>query len=85
MLRLTCPHLVKLIDEIEGQGGVKLYNERLVEQKDTQKNFALVNEQWRLIKHAAITQEEKSYIDDKLQDKADDFLNSGLIGIRKSG
>jgi hypothetical protein len=86
MLRLTCPHLVKLIDDIEGRGGVKLYNESIVESKDVLKNFAHVNEQWRLIKHAAITPEEKEYIEDKLQDKTDDFLNSGIIGItRRSG
>ena len=85
MLRLTCPHLVQLIDEIEGEGGVKLYNESVVNQNEVQHNFAHVNAQWRLIKHAAITSEEKVYIEEKLQDKAEDFLNSGIIGIRKSG
>lgn len=85
MLRLTCPHLVKLIDNIEGQGGVQLYNERNVKRKEVQENFAHVNAQWRLIKHAAVTQAEKAYVEEKLQDRADDFFNSGIIGIRKTG
>lgn len=86
MLRLTCPYLVKLIDDIEGQGGVKRYNEeRIVGQQSILDNFSHVNDQWRLIKHAATTQEERDYVAEKLQDRADDFLNSGIIGIRKTG
>jgi hypothetical protein len=85
MLRLTCPHLVKLIDEIEAQGGVEDFNVRISDQARVRKNFAHVNDQWRLIKRASINEEEKEYIENKLHDKAEDFLNSGIIGIRSSG
>lgn len=85
MLRLTCPHLIKLIDGIEGQGGVKQYNEHRIKLEEVQQNFAHVNEQWGLIKREAITPEEMSFIEEKLQEKTYDFLNSGIIGIRQSG
>lgn len=85
MLRLTCPHLVKLIDEIEGRGGVQAYNKNISSRNDVKNNFAHVNEQWRLIKRASISDEEEKFIHMKLKDKADDFLTSGIIGIRGSG
>ena len=85
MIRLTCPHLVKLIDDIESKGGVNNYNEVISNRPDIQSNFARTNEQWRFIKLNVMSKEEKEYVELKLLGKADNFLESGFIGIQGTG
>ena len=84
MVRLTCPHLVKLIDDIERDGGVKKYNERIRNQEDVLSNFENVNEAWRIIKQKIISEEERQCVKDRLGIQSNAFFDSGIIGIMNS-
>ena len=81
MLRLTCPHLVREIDALEGSGGVKHFNTDVAVLEEVAENFGQVNRDWRQIRDAYMTDEERMIIRQKLGSRADHFLNSGIIGI----
>jgi hypothetical protein len=81
MLRLTCPNLVKAIDEYEGVGAVKTFNDEVATREDISKNFDRVNRDWKDIRDQYTTKEEKQFVISKLGDDGDNFLSSGIIGV----
>ncbi len=83
ILRLTCPHLVREIDQLEREGSVKKYNENLTNKPEIIEDFLQSHETWRTIRKLAMNEEEVSFVQTKLQDRANDVFESGLIGIPK--
>lgn len=81
MLRLTCPNLVKEIDEYEGAGAVKSFNVDIATQADVSINYKQVNRDWRKIRSVCMTDVEKQFVRDKLGSDSEHFFSSGIIGV----
>jgi len=88
MIRLTCPHLVKAIDEWEADGAIDKFNKLL--EKDTvldtgktlRENFNEINMIHQNLRQLATTCEERELMDNKLgKVGAENLMNSGIIGI----
>jgi hypothetical protein len=84
-LRLSCPHLVKAVDEYEiAGGGIKFFNDLMAmpENEQLRENFVATNYRWKAIREASISAREEEVICEKLgQHGKDQFMNSGIIGI----
>jgi len=82
MIRLTCPHLVKAIDEWEAVGAIESFNTELEQSEELRINFQETNEAHRALRNDAVTDVERQAIAKKLGDVgARNLLDSGLIGI----
>ena len=81
MVRLTCPHLVREIDEYEAAGGVSIFNKEFAIKDDVSANFRVVNQDWQIIRNEYSTPEEKTHVKEKLGDRAINFFDSGIIGV----
>lgn len=82
MPRLTCPHLVKAIDELEADQGVQKYNAILSIDEELKENFKETMKEWNNILKSVLTEEDiarfrKDFGDDYLNL----FLNLGFIGM----
>eukprot|EP00596_Hydrurales_sp_CCMP1899_P000823 CAMPEP_0119034520 /NCGR_PEP_ID=MMETSP1177-20130426/1503_1 /TAXON_ID=2985 /ORGANISM="Ochromonas sp, Strain CCMP1899" /LENGTH=309 /DNA_ID=CAMNT_0006991999 /DNA_START=160 /DNA_END=1089 /DNA_ORIENTATION=+ len=86
MVRLSCPHLVKAVDEYERQGALDEFDALVADYDSKQgemlrSSFGTVNEAWRDIKMAAVTPGDLVMMNKKLgQDGANSLMNSGIIG-----
>lgn len=84
MVRLTCPHLVKSIDDYEKEGAVRKFNLEVVNKPKMQKTLFEAQEAWQNLKQILITDEQKQQIHDTLGDASHNFFTSGLIGISEN-
>jgi hypothetical protein len=84
MLRLSCPHLVKAIDEYEKEGAVQSFNNNIVNHSDIQNNFIEIQKKWQNIK-SNLSHKDKEYIERLLGPAHTQyFLTSGIIGITEN-
>ncbi|KAJ1619493.1 hypothetical protein T492DRAFT_1084982 [Pavlovales sp. CCMP2436] len=84
LFRLTCPHLVKGLDEWEAKGAVKSFNEKLLGDARWTEANTQTNAQHRLLRRALIGTEEK--IAELEQNPVHAIIvNSGLAGLTKPG
>lgn len=86
MIRLSCPHLVKAVDNYERNGGIESFNSILNEDNEQGKtlrsNFQDINLSWQRIRKQALTNEETEFLNSQLGTvKANNLINSGIIGI----
>ena len=82
MIRLTCPHLVKEIDEWEAEGAIEQINNIVKDNEELQGNFQNVHEKHAQLRQAAVTDKEKDIIIQKIgKQGSEHFLNCGIIGI----
>ena len=87
MIRLSCPHLVKAIDQYEDNGGIQKFNTLLQqldkpEGLDLSLNFLETNKAWQLIRMDALKDGDKEYIASYLgEEGAKHLMDSGIIGI----
>lgn len=84
LFRLTCPHLVKAIDEWEAEGAVRAFNKDLAADAEWARSNDAVNAQHRLIRHALVGSEEKR-AELERHPVLSIILNSGLAGLTKPG
>jgi hypothetical protein len=85
MLRLSCPLLVKHIDEWEAQGGIEYMNLLLTKTEDLKRDFVETNKSWRKIKLSCVTNEQIEVVKKSFgEDGAYNILNSGIIGVSQN-
>jgi len=83
MIRLSCPHLVKEIDEWESEGAIEYIN-GLLEKDDgpLKSNFNQTNMEHAKIRSLAVSEEEKEMMVDKVGSAgAQHLMGSGIIGV----
>ena len=84
MIRLSCPHLVKAVDEYERQGALEEFDAILADEvvgEKLRRNFLETNLAWREIRGKAVTEEERELMKKKLgEEGADHLMRSGIIG-----
>lgn len=84
MIRLTCPHLVKEIDNWESEGAIEHINRLLRFQGNLKSSFRETNRQHAALRNAAITSDEHQLIRDFLgPDAGRHMLECGIIGVRQ--
>jgi hypothetical protein len=85
MIRLSCPHLVKEIDQFEADGGIDIFNKALAagtSDSSLAANFRETNLVHRTLRAAAVTPVEKELMTTKLgEENAKQLMSSGIIGI----
>ena len=86
MIRLTCPHLVKAIDEFEADGGINKINTKLSQESDKgnllRNNFLNINSAWKTIRNMSVTDEDRELVKKTLPISSyDHFFGTGIIGI----
>ena len=82
MIRLTCPYLVKAIDEWEADGAIESFNSLLEGRGDLRDNFDATNKAHAQLRSASVTPLEREVIDRKLgKEGAAHLMGSGIIGI----
>lgn len=93
MVRLSCPHLIKAIDELEAEGGLVEMNEKLAEEKEAKTveekseqilrtSFFRVNSAWSRIRQAVMSEvDEKIAIAYLGPEGARRMIGSGIIGV----
>lgn len=80
--RLTCPWLVKAIDEFEGDGAINRFNARLQADSNWQSNLRATNQAHRMIRRDLMTDEEVESLHEIFGDVgATAFLHSGIAGM----
>lgn len=84
LFRLTCPHLVKGIDEWEAEGAVRAFNKGLAADEGLAASNDRVNEQHRSIRRALIASDERR-AELEAHPVLSIILNSGLAGLTKPG
>ena len=84
MIRLSCPHLVKAVDEMESDGALNDFDAKLADEAEglsLRISFNDTNLAWRSIRKSAVTMEDREYMDEKLGIEGTKFLmDSGIIG-----
>ena len=84
MIRLSCPHLVKAVDEMESDGALVDFDAKLaddVEGLSLRISFNDTNLAWRSIRQSSVTVQDREYMDKKLGLEGTKFLmDSGIIG-----
>ena len=84
MIRLSCPHLVKAVDEMEADGALVDFDAKLADEEQgaaLRDSFMSTNLAWRTIRRTAVTEEDREYMDKKLGIEGTKFLmESGIIG-----
>lgn len=87
MLRLSCPHLVKAIDEMEATGGIEGVNDSLQSQsselgKQYRNSFLSANTAWKSIRAQLCTPEDSIVATEVLGAKGfGNMMESGIIGV----
>lgn len=69
MIRLSCPHLVKSIDEMEADGALIEFDAKLADEEkgaELRESFHDTNLAWRTIRQTVVTPEDRDYMDKKL-------------------
>ena len=85
MLRLSCPFLVKAIDEWEANGGIEEVNAALHESEDLQASFVQTNQAWQEIRRNSVSPEQKEYVSSIIGAKGLlNFMDSGIIGVSQN-
>ena len=85
MLRLSCPFLVKAIDEWEAKGGIEELNAALSETGDLRESFVLANQAWQEIRGNSVSHEQKEYVVSIIGAKGlHNFMDSGIIGVSQN-
>ena len=85
MLRLSCPFLVKAIDEWEANGGIEEVNAALHESEDLQESFVQTNQAWQVIRRNSVSPEQKEYVSSIIGAKGLlNFMDSGIIGVSQN-
>lgn len=82
-LRLTCPHLVKAIDEWEDDGGIEQVNEDMKNNAELRSSFSAVNQFWNEVKLEMMSPTDHDIVKQRLGDGYRHFVESGIIGISK--
>ena len=87
MIRLSCPHLVKEIDRIEGEGAIIALDATLAlspsssSSASLRSNFEETNAAWKTIRNAAVTEKDRDVIVQMLGlEGSNNLMNSGIIG-----
>ena len=86
MLRLSCPHLVKEIDRIEGEGAITALDATLASSSSSsstslRSNFEEINADWKAIRNAAVTQKDRDVMVQMLGlEGSNNLMDSGIIG-----
>ena len=89
MLRLSCPHLVKAIDELEEEGGIEAINGHLIAASDEddlaeplRQSFLHVNKAWGTIRAKTMSSGDVQVAESYLgKEGATTMINSGIIGV----
>ena len=87
MLRLSCPHLVKAIDEMEAAGGIEDVNVRLQShsselEKQYRNSFLSANVAWKSIRAQLCSPEDLVVATEVLGAKGcENMMGSGIIGV----
>ena len=89
MLRLSCPHLVKAVDDLEDEGGIETINDRLNADRDDDElaeplrlSFLRVNKAWATIRSTTMSQGDIKVAEAYLgKEGASTMINSGIIGV----
>jgi hypothetical protein len=84
MLRLSCPHLVKAVDELEKEGALDHFDGKLAKEEEgrvLRASFSDTNEAWRSIRKEAVTEQDRQTMNDRLgKEGAKHLMESGIIG-----
>ena len=85
MVRLSCPHLVKAIDELEASGGLEEMNTLLANEREDGKylrsSFFKVNAVWGAVRRVIMDEEDIQVAQNHLGTTgASKLINSGIIG-----
>lgn len=82
MLRLSCPYLVKAVDEFENDGGIEEVNKELASNTTLQSAFLDINKAWANIRNTSTSSSDRSKIKAVLGVETEEqLMNSGIIGI----
>ena len=89
MVRLSCPHLVKAVDELEKKGGIENFNSRLNASGDEdelaetlRESFLHANKAWANIKAVTMSKADMKAAETYLgKEGADTMVKSGIIGV----
>src|SRR3546814_5485797 len=80
-LRLTCPHLVKAVDEYEAAGGIDEFNQELQANPAWQEDFRSTNALWKSARHDMMDASDFEHVSTALGDGFQIFRVSGIIGV----
>jgi hypothetical protein len=84
MIRLSCPHLVKAVDEVEAEGGLDSFDSKLAMEAEDgvlRSSFNSTNLAWIAIRNDAVSLKDRDYVQKKLGIEGTKFLmESGIIG-----
>jgi hypothetical protein len=84
MIRLSCPHLVKAVDELEAEGGLDYFDAKLLEEPADgvlRTSFNETNQAWISIRKDTVSESDRKYVDTYLgTEGAENFMESGIIG-----
>lgn len=82
MLRLSCPLLVKAIDEWEASGGIEEMNTALKRDLSLKQSFMAANEVWRDIRRHSVSESQEKQIMSVIGERGmRSFMESGIIGV----
>ena len=89
MLRLSCPYLVKAVDELEEEGGIEAFNARLNADSDyneiaesLRQSFLNTNKAWANIRATTMSPCDIKAAETYLgKEGATTMVNSGIIGV----
>lgn len=84
MIRLSCPHLVKAVDEFEAEGGLDTFDSMLANEAEDgtlRSSFHSANLAWIAIRKDSVSTKDRDYMQKKLGIEGSKFLmESGIIG-----
>lgn len=84
MIRLSCPHLVQAVDELEAEGGLDYFDAKLLEEPSDgvlRTSFNDTNQAWIAIRKDTVSDSDRKYVDSYLGvEGAESFMESGIIG-----
>jgi hypothetical protein len=85
MLRLSCPLLVKAIDEWEADGGIEYLNLQVSKNESLRNNFNETNLAWKNIRINSVNKNEIETIRKAFGDEGcENILNCGIIGVSQN-
>lgn len=84
--RLTCPHLVKAVDELEASGAIPEFNGRLAVDEEWQAALAQTTKDHSEMRAALMTDKDRARLDERFGSPAHvaAFMASGLAGMSPS-
>jgi len=82
LIRLTCPHLVKAIDEYEAEGAVKEFNKRLQGNQLWKESLQRTNDVHRELRRGLVGPSDHAALAERFgAAQAQAFLDAGLAGM----